>query len=121
MPKEWHDLVHAFSETESNKLAPYQTYDYKIELTDKNSIRYSLLQQHTEEELLAMKKYITKNLYKRFLVLSSILFASLILFSQKGDRSLQFCIDYQKLNAITYKNCYLLLLLEETISCLSRA
>src|SRR6202021_4156668 len=68
-----------------------------------------------------MKKCITENLHKGFLVLSSVLFASLILFLQKGDRSLQFYIDYQKLNAITYKDCYLLLLLEETLSCLSRA
>ena len=55
MPKEQHDLVYAFSKTKSNKLAPYQTYDYKIKLTDKNSIRYSLLQQHTKKELLAIK------------------------------------------------------------------
>src|SRR6202021_1657426 len=68
-----------------------------------------------------MKKCITENLYKGFLFLSSKLFASLILFLQKGNRSLQFCINYQKLNAITYKDCYLLLLLEETLSCLSRA
>src|ERR1700721_3515441 len=68
-----------------------------------------------------MKKCITENLHKGFLVLSSALFASLILFSQKGDKSLQFCIDYQKLNAITCKDYYLLLLLEETLFCFSRA
>src|ERR1700721_3292033 len=78
-----------------------------------------------DDILLTMANHIasllTKNLHKGFLVLSSVLFVSLSLLLQKSDRSLQFCIDYQKLNAITYKDCYLLLLLEETLSCLSRA
>ena len=51
-----------FSKKESNKLSPYCSYNYKIELTSKNNLGYSSLRQYTLEELAAIKKYITKNL-----------------------------------------------------------
>jgi hypothetical protein len=44
-----------------------------------------------------------------------------VLFVKKSDSSLQFCIDYQKLNAITWKDWYLLPLIDETLACISRA
>ena len=51
-----------FSKKESNKLSPYRLYDYKIELIRENNLGYSSLRQYTPKELVAMKKYITKNL-----------------------------------------------------------
>ena len=51
-----------FLKTESNKLSPYWSYNYKIELISKNNLGYTSLRQHTPEELAAMKKYITENL-----------------------------------------------------------
>ena len=62
VPKEYYDLIDVFSKKESDKLSPYRLYDYKIELTRENNLGYSLLQQYTPKELVAMKKYITKNL-----------------------------------------------------------
>jgi hypothetical protein len=58
----------------------------------------------TTEELLAVKEYLLKNLYKRFIVPSSSFFASLILFVAKPNSSLRFCVNYRKLNSLTKKD-----------------
>jgi len=68
-----------------------------------------------------MQKYLTDNLSKSFIVNSKAPFASPVLFVRKADRSLQFCIDYCKLNAITKKNRYLLPLIDETLARLAKA
>ena len=104
VPKEYYDLLDVFSKSESDKLVPYRKYDYKIELTANNNLGYLPLRKHTEEELRAIKKYITKNLDKGFISISVALFTALILFTQKGDKTLRFYVNYYKLNLITKKD-----------------
>ena len=48
-------------------------------------------------------------------------FALPVLFARKSDGSLRFYMDYQKLNALTKKNQYPLLLIDETLARLSKA
>jgi len=73
------------------------------------------------EELKAIKQYLIDNLYKGFIELSQAPFTSSVLFIKKPNKSLCFYIDYWKLNAITWKDWYLLPLINETLICLSRA
>jgi hypothetical protein len=40
---------------------------------------------------------------------------------KKNNNSLRFCIDYQKLNNLTYKDQYLLLLINKTLTYIARA
>ena len=68
-----------------------------------------------------MQEYLTNNLSKSFIVNSKALFASFVLFVCKANKSLQFYINYYKLNAITKKNCYSLLLIDETLAYLAKA
>ena len=70
-------------------------------------------------KLKKMKEYLKKNLQKDFIILSSALYAFSILFTQKFNNDLQFCVDYQKLNALTKKNQYSLSLINETLICMS--
>ena len=70
----------------------------------------------TTAELKTVKKYLINNLNKGFIKASQALYTALVLFVKKPDRSLQFCINFQKLNQITYKNCYLLLLINKTLA-----
>jgi hypothetical protein len=79
------------------------------------------LNKHSLEELTAMQEYLTDNLSKGFIVDSKAPFASLVLFVCKADRSLRFCVDYRKLNAITKKNRYFLPLIDETLARLAKA
>jgi hypothetical protein len=53
------------------------------------------------EELEAAKKYITENLHKRFIVLSSASYVSPILMASKPGGGLRFCVDFRKLNSVT--------------------
>jgi hypothetical protein len=85
-------------------LSRYTAVDHKIKLTQANSLSYSLLYRITTEELLTVKEYLLKNLYKGFIVLSSSFFASSILFVAKPNNSLRFCVNYYKLNSFTKKN-----------------
>ncbi len=51
-------------------------------------------------KLQKMKNYLIKHLNKDFIFSSSASYASFILFIEKKDDSLRFCINYRKLNAL---------------------
>ncbi len=67
-------------------------------------------------KLQKIKNYLIKHLNKDFIFFSSALYASFILFIKKKDDSLHFYINYKKLNALIKRNCYLLLLMNETFT-----
>jgi hypothetical protein len=60
-------------------------------------------------------------LHKGFIESSGASFASLILFAEKLNGDLQFCVDYQKLNTIIKKDQYPLSLIDETLEQLGQA
>jgi hypothetical protein len=68
-----------------------------------------------------MRDYLFANLAKGFIVSSQALFASLVLFARKSNGLLRFCVNYYKLNALTKKNRYPLLLIDKTLARLNRA
>ena len=72
------------------------------------------------EHLKALKEYLTENLYKGFIVASDAPFSSPILLIRKPNGGWRICIDYRKLNNITKKDRYLLPLIDETLTRLSR-
>ena len=69
-----------------------------------HNLGFHLLYKQTTVELLAIKQYIIENLRKGFIKGSKALFTSPILFVKKPNSSLHFYIDFQRLNAITYKD-----------------
>jgi len=110
-----------FSKQASDTLPPHRYYDYKVELENPHDLGYSLLYKITSEELLAVKEYISENLYKGFIEHSQAPFAAPVLFVRKSDGRLRFCIDYRKLNALTRKDRYPLPLIDETLARISQA
>jgi hypothetical protein len=66
-------------------------------------------------ELIALKKFLEKNLAKGFIQESKSLAGTPILFALKKDGSLRLCVDYRGLNAVTVKNRYLLPFISEII------
>jgi hypothetical protein len=96
-----------FLKKASNQLLLYCTHNHKIQLKNAdslNNIKYSLLYYYLAVKLKKIKQYITNNLDKEFINISQAPFISLILFIKKKNSSLRFCINYQKLNNLTYKN-----------------
>ena len=55
-------------------------------------------------KLQKVKEYLNENLFKGFITLSKAAYSSSVLFTQKANGDIRFCIDYHKLNAITKQN-----------------
>jgi len=70
----------------------------------------------SSHKLQKIKKYLEENLKKKFITFSKASFASLILFIEKKDDSLCFCVNYRKLNALIKRNRYSILLIDEVLA-----
>jgi len=84
----------------TDQLLSHRLYDHKIKLIDERISSQSRLYHMSDYKLQKMKNYLIKHLNKDFISSSSASYASLILFIEKKDDSLRFCIDYRKLNAL---------------------
>ena len=104
LPSEYHDYADVFNKQAVKVLPLRHSYDHKIELKSSDLLLKSQLYFMSEKKLQKVKEYLSKNLDKRFIVLSKASFASLILFVVKLNGSLRFCVDYQRLNALTRQN-----------------
>ncbi len=112
----YHDYLDVFDWAMTDQLFSHRLYDHKIELTDEKTSSRSRLYHMSDYKLQKMKNYLIKHLNKSFISFSSISYASLILFVEKKDGSLRFCVDYKKLNALIKRDRYSLLLIDETLA-----
>jgi hypothetical protein len=121
LPVQYHRFTEGFSKAASDVLPPHRKWDHKIELESENTLTYHPLYKQTPAELEATKKYILENLDKKFIEASQSPFAAPVLFVQKPNGGLRFCVDYRKLNQLTKKDRYPLPLIDETLQRLSKA
>ncbi len=70
----------------------------------------------SSHKLQKIKKYLEENLKKKFITLSKASFTSSILFIEKKDDSLCFCVNYWKLNALIKRDRYSILLIDEVLA-----
>ncbi len=112
----YHDFLNVFNREKTTQLSLHQSYDHKIELEDENQSSRSQLYFMSSYKLQKIKKYLEKNLKKKFITLSKAFFASSILFVKKKDDSLCFCVNYWKLNALIKRDRYLILLINEVLA-----
>ena len=68
-----------------------------------------------------LRKYLEDYLLKGFIRASFSLVAFSVIFVKKPSGGLRFCVNYCALNAATIKNYYLILLIQKTLSRLSKA
>ena len=113
------NLANMFLKKESNKLLPHYVINYKIVLKQENLLRFSLLYHMLTTKLQAIKEYLLNHLSKGFITPSQALYTLPVLFVRKPNSSLCFCINFQKLNIITYKDQYLLPLINKTLAQIS--
>jgi len=116
LSSEYHDYLDVFDRAMADQLPPHRPYDHKIELTDEETPPRSRLYHMSGYKLQKMKDYLIEHLNKGFISSSSASYASLILFAEKKDGSLRFCVDYRKLNALTKRDRYPLPLIDETLA-----
>ncbi len=113
---EYHDYLDIFDRAMIDQLSSHRFYDHKIELTDEETFSRSRLYQMFNHKLQKIKKYLIDHLNKEFIFFSFASYVSLILFIEKKDDSLRFCVDYRKLNALIKRDRYSLSLIDETFA-----
>ncbi len=116
LSSKYHDYLNMFDRAMTDQLFSHRLYDHKIELIDEKTSSRSHFYHMSDYKLQKMKNYLIKHLNKDFIFSSSASYASLILFIEKKDDSLRFCVDYRKLNALIKRNRYLLSLIDETLA-----
>jgi len=112
----YHNYLNVFDQVMIDQLFSHRFYDHKIKLIDKRTFSWSHFYHMSDYKLQKMKNYLIKHLNKDFISFSSISYTSLILFIEKKDNSLCFCINYRKLNALIKRDCYSLFLINETFA-----
>ncbi len=118
---EYHDYLDVFDRVMIDQLSLHHFYDHKIELINEEMLSRSKLYQMFNHKLQKIKKYLIEHLNKEFIFFSFALYISLILFTEKKDESLRFCVDYRKLNALIKWDRYFLLLIDETLACIQES
>ena len=116
LPSEYHDYADDFSIAESDKLPPHKSYDHKFQLEPGKIPDHGSIYRMSRDEALVLKKYLEDNFCKEFIRASTSSTSSSVLLVKKPGRQLRFCVDYGKLNAITVKDRYPILLIQETLS-----
>ena len=118
LSSKYHDYLDVFDRAMTDQLFSHRLYNHKIELIDEKTFSRSRLYHMSDYKLQKMKNYLIKHLNKSFISSSSISYTSLILFIEKKDDSLRFCVDYRKLNALIKRDRYSLFLIDETLACI---
>jgi len=116
LSSKYHDYLDVFDRAMTDQLPSHRFYNHKIELIDEKTSSRSHLYHMSDYKLQKMKNYLIKHLNKDFISSSSASYASLILFVEKKDDSLRFCINYRKLNALIKRDRYFLSLIDETLA-----
>ncbi len=116
LPSEYHDYLDVFDRAMADQLPSHRFYDHKIELTGEGTPPRSRLYQMFDHKLQKVKEYLIEHLNKGFISFSFAPYVSPILFVEKKDDSLRFCVDYRKLNALTKRDRYPLPLIDETLA-----
>jgi len=112
----YHDFLNVFDREKTTHLSLHQSYDHKIELEDKSQLFKSWLYFMLSHKLQKIKEYLEENLKKKFITLSKASFALLILFVEKKDNNLRFCMNYRKLNALIKRDRYSIFLIDEILA-----
>ncbi len=118
---EYHEYIDMFDRAMIDQLSSHHFYDHKIELINEETFFWSRLYQMFNHKLQKIKKYLINHLNKEFIFFSFASYVSLILFIEKKDDSLRFCIDYRKLNALIKRDRYSLSLIDETFVCIQES
>ncbi len=111
----YHEFLDVFDRVQLNKLSSHRFYDHKIELISDSTLSCCRIYWMFSVKLLKVKKYLNKNLSKKFITFSQTFYFFLVLFTLKANEDLWFCVNYQKLNVIFKRNRYSLSLIDEII------
>ncbi|MBW0546209.1 hypothetical protein O181_085924 [Austropuccinia psidii MF-1] len=114
-PSTYHQYLDVLSKVKAEKLPPHHACDHHIELEGSPppvGVIYSLSKQESDK----LRSYISKNVEKGFIWPSSSSTGAPVFFVKKKDGGLRLCVDYPKLNAVTRKNKYAVLPMNQLLN-----
>ena len=114
----YYNCAKVFNKSQATILSSYRFYDHKLkfaEETNKNILFKSRIYSISNHKLEQIKKYLNEHLKKKFIIFNYTSFASLVLFIEKSNNKLRFCVNYRKLNAIIKRNRYFISLIDEVL------
>ncbi len=94
LSSKYHEFLNVFNWAQLNKLLSHCFYDHKIELISDSMFSCCRVYQMFSVKLLKIKKYLNKNLSKKFITFSQTLYFFLILFILKANEDFWFCMNY---------------------------
>lgn len=122
IPAKYSDFTNIFFKELAKVLIKYiKINTHAINLEEGKQPSYRPIYSLGPVKLKILKTYIKIKLANGFICLSKSPTGVLILFDQKSDGNLQFCIDYQGFNKFTIKNWYPLLFIGEFLNWPGRA
>jgi len=113
----YHEFLNVFNHTMTEKLPFLRREDTELEEMNEKELKvlWDSLYNMMKEKLLMLCKTLTEILNKQCIQVSNSFAAVSVLFIQKSEDELQFCVNYCDLNWITQKNHYSLSLIYETL------
>ncbi len=111
LSSKYHEFLDVFDRVQLNKLSSHCFYDHKIELTSDSMLSRCWVYWIFFVKLLKVKKYLNKNLSKKFITSSQTLYFFSVLFILKANKDFRFCMNYWKLNVIFKRNKYSLIMI----------
>jgi hypothetical protein len=115
IPVQYTKYTEIFKERpQEDTLPKYQPWDYKIKLEEGKKPLFLPIILLSEEKLKLLREYLDENLAKGFIRESALpIGVSIFFIPKKENEKSKLVIDYHKLNTITIKDRYLLLLASE--------
>ena len=113
--KEYHDFTDIFSKSKTGVLADHCPYDLKITLEDRASPPLGPIYSLSQEELLALRKFINENTATGFIRPSRSPHGAPVLFIPKKDGSLRLCCNFRGINRVLKKDQYPLPLINDLL------
>ena len=113
--KEYHNFADVFSKSKAGILADHRPYDLKITLEDGASPPLRPIYSLSQEELLALRKFIDENTATWFIRPSRSPHGAPVLFIRKKDGSLRLCCDFWGINRVSKKDRYPLPLINDLL------
>jgi len=122
IPLKYAEFADVFKDKEIPQLSSHRPgIDHEIPLALSFKPFYGSIYNFSEAELRYFKKYIDRMLERSWIYSAESLFGSSILFIKQPDSSLHLSVNYQRLNTMTVKNRYPLLLISELIDQIKNA
>ena len=119
LPSEYHDYLDVFDRSKADELPPHRPYDHRLEFmdgADTAKLPKTRIYPMSGHKLEQVKKYLDEHLRKGFITPSKAPFASPVLFAEKPNEGLRFCVDYRRLNEIIKRNRYSIPLIDEILT-----